>query len=205
MGVQILIGLLICFTGYRMFKAVLAFYGFLIGAALGGAAGAAIGGSELLPMMIGGIAGGIIFGVLAVLLYFVGVFLTGAGLGVFAAMLIPVSSGPQPNPILMLLLGIICGVLALILQKLIIILSTSLVGAGGIVYGAAYFITSGKSLTYMNDPQAARTALITMFVVWLALGLAGVVVQYCVTGKKPHKRKEDEEEAPPKEAAAKEG
>jgi len=103
MGIQLALGILLWFLGYRIFKSVLGFYGFLIGAALGGGLAAVLGAGQLIAI-IAAVVVGLICAVLAVSLYFVGVFLAGAALGVFAG--VSLSSALKGVPLLTLILGV---------------------------------------------------------------------------------------------------
>jgi len=185
MGIQLALGILLWFLGYRIFKSVLGFYGFLIGAALGGGLAAVLGAGQLIAI-IAAVVVGLICAVLAVSLYFVGVFLAGAALGVFAG--VSLSSALKGVPLLTLILGVVLGVIgglaALLLQKLIIILSTASIGSAEIVIGAAYFLTSGRALQWFSDPSAARKELGPVAVLWLLVAIVGVLIQYTITGKK---------------------
>ena len=71
-------GFLACFFGYRMFKVVLAVFGFIVGAL---AASSVFGGNQTTPMVLAALAGGIAGGALLLAAYFVGVALVGAGIG----------------------------------------------------------------------------------------------------------------------------
>jgi len=185
MGIQLALGILLWFLGYRIFKSVLGFYGFLIGAALGGGLASVLGAGQLIAV-IAAVVVGLVCAVLAVSLYFVGVFLAGAALGVFAG--ISLSGALKGVPLLTLILavalGVIGGLLALLLQKLIIILSTASIGSAEIVLGAAYFLTSGRALQWFGRPYAARNELGPLVILWFLLVAAGVLVQYFITGRK---------------------
>jgi hypothetical protein len=72
-------GLLSCFFGYRLFKVVLALFGFIIGAL---AASSVFGESAATAMVIAALVGGLCGGLLMLAAYFLGVALVGAGVGV---------------------------------------------------------------------------------------------------------------------------
>ena len=72
-------GLLSCFVGYRLFKVVLAIFGFIIG---GLAASSVFGESAATAMVIAAVVGGLCGAFLMLAAYFVGVALVGAGIGV---------------------------------------------------------------------------------------------------------------------------
>ena len=65
-------GVLACFFGYRMFKAVLAVFGFIVGAL---AASSVFGATDTTPMVLAAIVGGVAGAALLLAAYFVGVAL----------------------------------------------------------------------------------------------------------------------------------
>ena len=77
-----LIGAAQCFFGYRIFKFVLGFIGFLVGMILAGGVGHAISHEEGVALL-SGIIGGFICAWLTVLLYFLGNVLRFASQGLF--------------------------------------------------------------------------------------------------------------------------
>ena len=85
-------GLLSCFAGYRVFRTVLGFFGFVIGALL---TSSLMGTEQTLWMIAGAIVGGIIGALIMVAAYFVGVALIGAGAGALVVNLIWASLGRE--------------------------------------------------------------------------------------------------------------
>src|SRR5258707_12529849 len=71
-------GALACFAGYRLFKLVLALYGFILGAML---ASSMFGISNTVGMIAAAVVGGIAGALILVFAYFVGSALEGAGVG----------------------------------------------------------------------------------------------------------------------------
>lgn len=183
-GVQIVLGLLFCFLGYRLFKLVLAVVGFALGATLA-ATGVLAVGAEQVWVIMAGVVGGLLGAVLLVLLWFVGIFLLGAGLAVMAVAVPLQAAGVDFPRIALLIIAIVGGIVALFLQKLIIVVSTSFSGSLNLVTGVTYFLFR-DSVTPMNMPdQLDRPTLIGMLVAWFLMGITGVVVQYQVTGRQP--------------------
>src|SRR3954468_14515846 len=78
----LLSGILACFAGYRLFRLVLAIYGFILGAML---ASSMVGAGNNLAMLGAALLGGIVGSVVLVMAYFVGIALIGAGLGALIA------------------------------------------------------------------------------------------------------------------------
>ena len=71
-------GVVACFFGYRLFRIVLALFGFILGAL---AASSIFGMSDTGPMIGAAVAGGLVGAAILIGAYFVGVALVGAALG----------------------------------------------------------------------------------------------------------------------------
>lgn len=185
-------GALACFAGYRLFKFVLAIYGFIFGAAL---VSSVMGSSNTAGMVVGAIVGGLAGAAVLVLAYFIGIALMGAGLGALVAHVFwqNLRSG-DPPALAVILLAIVGAMGAMLLQRYVIIVATSFGGAWTLIIGA---------FAMLGDRQAARATLSGMPsdvwilyptspapgqrwvpIVWVALGLIGTAVQLGITGKK---------------------
>src|SRR4051812_39305345 len=92
--VLVLGGLLSCFAGYRVFRVVLGFFGFVLGALL---ASSIMGTDQTVPMIIAAIVGGLIGALILVAAYFVGVALIGAGIGALIVNMIWAALGREPH------------------------------------------------------------------------------------------------------------
>jgi len=177
-GLGILVGAIQCFFGYRIFKFILGLTGFLVGGALAAAIGYALSQEEAVALLAG-LVGGFIGAALMVALYFIGIFLIGAFLGgVLGAVLFAVA-GSNPEPAVLLILAVIAGVVALVFQKFMIIISTGFGGAWSIVIGIAYFTTGAIDPTNIERLfRSGGSHLYAIVLCWLALGIVGVIVQY---------------------------
>jgi len=182
----VLLGLLICFFGYRMFRFVLAIFGFIIGASFVAGFGFTLtDGKEIVVILIAAVAGGLIVGALFLFLYSAGVFLLGAIFGIllFSGIIGFVNS--HSSPILYILPALVGGILALLLQKFMIILITSFTGAWVSVMAVLYIISSDFSLfglEYLDRLGENQTYRIVFS--WLALGVLGFITQYIIFPKK---------------------
>ena len=179
-------GLLACFAGYRVFRTVLAIYGFILGALL---ASSFMGSEQTLWMVLTWIGGGIAGAIILLVAYFAGVALLGAGLGAAAAHMIWASLGSEPGILIVILFSVAGAIGALALQRYVIIVATSFGGAQTALIGAA---------ALMGDSGAAQAATRAVYRVYpldpipntywdatisLALGVAGVIVQLAVTAR----------------------
>lgn len=183
-GFSIITGVIQCFFGYRLFKIILALTGFLVGGALGASIGFAIS-QETAVALLAGIVGGFIGAALLVALYYVGVFLIGVFLGGILGMVLYAMVNSEPQPAVVLILAIIAGVVALIFQRVMIILSTGFGGSWSIVTGIAYFTTGSiNPVNIESITRASGSLLFTIILCWLALGIIGVIVQFKTTSGK---------------------
>jgi hypothetical protein len=183
-------GMVACFAGYRLFRLVLAIYGFILGAMLGSSLMAP---SNTIGMIAAALLGGIAGALIMTFAYFVGIALVGAGMGALAAHLFWTSwrSIDPPAPAV-ILLSVAGAVGAMLLQRYVIIFSTAFSGAWTMIIGG---------LAFTGDTTAARAAatgnvwILYPFTplpahrwvpyAWAALGIAGVAVQMGITaGKK---------------------
>jgi len=179
-------GLLSCFAGYRLFRFVLAFFGFILGAL---ATSSAMGADQTMWMIGGAILGGLVGALILVLGYFVGVALIGAGIGAGAAMAIWAAMGREPGMLPVLILSILGALAALALQEYVIIVSTAFGGAQtAIVGGAALFgnqvaASAAARSVYRVYPLDPLPATKWDLIGWVVLGTIGVIAQMSVTAK----------------------
>jgi hypothetical protein len=179
-------GLLSCFAGYRVFRIVLAFFGFIFGAL---AASSAMGADQTLWMVGAAILGGLVGALILVLAYFVGVALIGAGIGAGLAMAIWASLGREPGIIPVLILSVLGALAALALQRYVIIVSTAFGGAQTAIVGGAALLGNrvaadvAARAVYRVYPLDPLPGTKWDMAAWLVLGLLGVIVQMTVTAK----------------------
>lgn len=188
-------GLLDCFFGYRVFKITLALLGGLLGAAFAHAAGVALGFGPM-GQTITLLAGGILGALLAFLLYIAAVFVAGFGFGATLGILLLANYHHMVALLSGCVLGIIGGFLAVKVQRVLIMLSTALLGAFRAVLALAYFTSQIDWLFYwrhLDQMPALIDAHAWMFPAILALAAVGVIAQFELGGggKKKSKDKED--------------
>ncbi|MGE0459856.1 MAG: DUF4203 domain-containing protein [Vicinamibacterales bacterium] len=179
-------GLLSCLFGYRLFKVVLAVFGFILGALL---ASSVFGASDTTPMVIAAIVGGLAGAFVLLAGYFVGVALVGAGIGAFAANLLWTRIQGDPHPIAIILLSIVGALLATWLQRYVIILTTAFGGAWTFLVGLTALMGDATALEAASNgdiwvayPMNPVPGQAWMPWTWLALGAVGTLVQMYWTG-----------------------
>jgi len=192
--VSLVVGLAFCFFGYRIFRVLLVLVGFVVGGLLGLAVG---GGAEgqaggIVGFLVGGVVGAALF----FALYYVGVFLYGAGIACLLVLVGSIVGGIPPHPIFLIVGGIVGGILALIFHRIVIILLTSGSGAWSAVLAGFYL--AGRSTAFEDLLRSSGTAAdpaetyrrvveVTtpmMLAAWIVLAVLGAIVQFGVTGKK---------------------
>ena len=179
-GVLLVWGLVDCFFGYRIFRVAVALLGALVlGLLAGGAAQQALGGGELtywVAFAFGGLAGL----VLSFAFYLFGVFLAGFSLGYVVVLGLLPFTGPVATLLIGAGAGVVCGLLALGLQRLFIAAATAFVGAFRVALAAAFFAERLDWQFYLRSPDQVPALLLGRWwisVLILGLGLFGLAVQ----------------------------
>ena len=180
-------GLLSCFAGYRVFRVVLAFFGFVVGALL---TSSFMGTEQTIYMIGGALVGGIIGALILMAAYFVGVALIGAGAGALIVNVIWASLGREPHIVIVILFAIAGALGALALQRYVIIAATGFGGAWTAIVGALALMgdrlaieAAARNNVWLAYPMNPAPGQRWVVLVWLALGLAGVILQLTVTAK----------------------
>ena len=179
-------GLLACFLGYRLFKVVLAVFGFIIGAIV---ATSVFGSNDTTPMVIAGIVGGLVGATLLLAAYFVGVALIGAGIGALLVNLIWTQVEGDPHPFTVILFSVAGALLATWLQRYVIILATAFGGAWTLLVGGLALMgdsgpmkAAAQGDIWVAYPMNPVPGLGWLPWTWLALGAFGTLVQMRWTG-----------------------
>jgi hypothetical protein len=180
-------GAVSCFAGYRLFRVVLAIYGFILGGSIASSTLAATNATgQLLAWIVGGLAGALIL----VAAYFIGIALIGAGLGALVAHFGWSYFGVgDPPPALVIVLAIAGAIGAMVLQRYVIVAATAFGGAWTMLIGAIAMIErrlpSPRSAdVWVLYPTAPAPDQRWLPLAWIALGLLGSAVQLGFTGRK---------------------
>lgn len=186
--VLVLGGALACFAGYRLFKIVLAIYGFILGAAM---ASSVMGVTNTTGMIVAAIVGGIVGALLLVFAYFAGIALIGAGFGALVANVSwsYVRSG-DPPVWLVIVLAVIGAIGAMLLQRYVIVIATAFAGAWTLIVGA---LAAAGNRTAARAASAADVWILYPLspmpgqrwvpIAWIALGVLGTAVQLGITAR----------------------
>lgn len=174
-------GLLDCFFGYRVFKATIAVLGAVIGAHLGWFAGAFMG-FPLAGQIGVMVAGALLGGWLAFMLFLASVFVAGLFFGVTLGMLLFANYNPNLALIAGCGLGLVGGFVALKVQRILLILSTALQGAFRALLALMFFTERLDWAYYLFQRPQQIPALIDtnawLLPATIVLAAAGVFTQF---------------------------
>jgi hypothetical protein len=179
---SVAVGLLICFCGYRMLKLTLGIMGFMTAAAGGWTLGLSLAPNNSLTALICALIAGVIGAVLCIWLFFVGVFLLGASAGAIVAAAFFNAAGSQPQAMLLLVFAVVFGLVALVMQKFMIITSTAFSGSYLVIAGTLHLLAhvpDGSLLWFDRlQPQSVGLFGYVVLAFWIGLGLVGISFQY---------------------------
>jgi hypothetical protein len=180
-------GLLSCFAGYRVFRVVLGFFGFVLGALL---SSSIMGTDQTMYMIVAAVVGGIVGSLILVGAYFVGVALIGAGVGALIVNVVWAALGREPHIVVVILFAIAGALGALALQRYVIITATAFGGAWTTIVGGLALAgdrlaidAAARNNVWLAYPMNPAPGQQWVIYAWLLLGLVGVVVQLTVTAK----------------------
>lgn len=179
-------GAVSCFFGYKLFRVVLSFAGFILGGAM---ASSLVGPGDTLWMIGAWLVGGLIGMGLLYAGYYVGVAMTGAALGALLVHLAFQTSG-EPPPFLIVLTAAVLGAIgSMFLQKYFIVVGTAFGGAWTLILGVMALLgdtaakaaaASGKVwVIYPLNPAPGQSWLPYA---WVILGILGAGTQLGLSG-----------------------
>jgi hypothetical protein len=179
-------GVVSCFFGYRLFRIVLAIFGFILGAL---AASSIFGVSDTGPMIVAAVVGGLLGAGILIAAYFVGVALIGAALGAFVANVAFAAGDRDPHFLAVVFLAITGAAASMYLQRYFIIVGTGFGGAWTMIVGAlavagdrAALAAAAAGDVWVAYPMNPAPGQQWVPLAWLALGAIGTGVQLGITG-----------------------
>jgi len=186
--VLLLAGAVACFAGYRLFRVVLAIYGFILGAMI---ASSLMGITNSIGMIAAALVGGLVGALLLTFAYYVAIGILGALMAVgLLTVFWPYITHTEPPAVAVVVASIIGAVIAMVLQRYVIIVATAFSGAWTMILGAAAmagYHVAGRSLTsnvWILYPTTPAPGQRWVSAVWLVLGILGAAVQFGLTGRK---------------------
>jgi hypothetical protein len=184
--IALFFGSVLLFGGYRFFMFLLPIWGFFFGFGLGAQTVQALFGQAFLSTATSWVVGfvvALIFALLAYLFYFMAVGLVAGGLGYALAVGLLEAIGLDFG-LIVWTVGIVVGVvlavavLALNVQKWVVIAATAILGAGVIV-GTFLFLFGGPEMQLVQNPvRMALQASPFWAIGFVVLAVLGAVAQY---------------------------
>jgi len=187
----VIAGLLACFAGYRLFRLVLTVYGFVLGALF---ASTLVAPSNVPAMLVTMLVGGLLGALVLFAGYFAGVMLVGAGFGALAAHAVWTQWRGEPGVLVVIVFAAIGAGLALVFQRVIVIVATAFLGAQTAVAGLVTLLghrgirhlgADAVWIGHLGTPAAGRQ---WPFIAWLVLGLVGTLSQLGSTSGRQKRR-----------------
>ena len=178
------VGTLYCFLGYRTLKILIALTGFFIAGMTAATLAGLVSEGEIGVMGLSGLIGGL-FGAMALaFLYRTGIFLIGVlGASLTANNLF--SAQPESwVPLAIIGVGLLGGLVALLIERPVITLSSAVIGAWVVVSGVAYFVYEANLFGEISGAFAGFEQRNFILTCWAVLAVAGTIAQF-VTRKRP--------------------
>ena len=179
-------GVISCFFGYRLFRTVLAIFGFIVGGML---ASSIFGVGNTTLMLVAWLAGGLVGAFILVFAYFLGVALAGASIGAAVANLLFSVGNREPRVLVVILCSVVGAIASMYLQRYFIIVFTAFGGAWTMIVGAMALVGNRAALraaatgdvwvAYPLDPAPGQQWVV---LVWIGLSVIGAIVQQGITG-----------------------
>ena len=183
--IAIVIGIIACLFGYKIFRIWLALAGLVLGAALGYYLGGLIG-EQIWPIVCA-IAVGLLLCALSYFLYRVGAILIGALLGAVFTSVILSALSVTALPWMILVGAVVVAIIAGIFLKQFIIIGSSFQGAYMIVVGAYALITGMTSYVGFSSTMNAVELPWYVLAIVTVVGICAVVIQNRIEKKAPAK------------------
>lgn len=174
-----IIGMAACFFGYRLFLNALGWAGFVIGA-LGAGLLLSHQTEDNLVVVVVAIIAGLLVSALIRVFYRIGVFLVGALLGILLMDILVVALDARESFIGLFLLvfgAVVVGLIALVVQRPMIILATAIGGAVAMMYSLAIYLSENLAeLTAVADLNPDNLVLADGVLLPLVVAAAALAV-----------------------------
>jgi hypothetical protein len=172
------IGTLYCFLGYRTLRFVIGLTGFLIAGSVAATLAHWVVDDNLIVIGVCGFIGGVSGAFALTFLYKTGIFLLG-GLGGGVAGHAILHTRPETwIPFAVVGTGIAAGLLALLVERPVMMLATAAIGSWLIVSGILYFLEGSAELGQFGFTPTGGESFAIVFGAWVVLSLAGALAQF---------------------------
>jgi len=191
-------GLLACFAGYRLFRLVLGFFGFILGAMV---TTSTMGEAGTWTLIVATVVGGLVGATLMIAAYFVGVGLVGAGLAVLGLNVLWRLFGGDPPTAVLVIVAVLGALGALSIARFVVIFGTALAGSWTAIIGGLALRGNEEALraaaagdVWVVYPLGPVDGSWWLTILWLGLALLGVIVQMSTSrGRRKRVRKSKSE------------
>lgn len=178
-------GVLSCFVGQRIFRAVLTMYGFVLGALLGSSF---LGDASTFTMIAVVVASGVVGALILSLAYFMGVAIVGAGLAVAALHGAHAMLGGEVNPWVVVGVSVAGALAALLVQHYVIVTGTAFAGAWVLLVGVLTLtrqipVSAASNDGWMTYPLNPIPGQRWVILAWVLLSIVGIAVQLGLMGR----------------------
>jgi hypothetical protein len=182
--IAVLFGLVLCFSGYRLFLVLLPIWGFFFGLVLGAQTMQALFGVGFLATVTSWVVGfvvGAVFAVLSYLFYALAVAIIAGSLGYALSVGLLMAIGLDMGFIVWIIGIVVAVALAAVailfnLQKWVIIAATSILGAGAIIGTFVLMFHPAASLLE-NPVQLVLQTSPLLAILFVVLAILGIVAQ----------------------------
>jgi hypothetical protein len=181
------LGLVLCFAGYRLFRILIAIWGFFVGFLIGSQVTANLTGTVFLGTVTSWVAGllaGLVLAALAYTLYKIAIILLGASLGYTVGAGVMVALGFDPNGFQVVIAGLVLAlVLAVLILKfnlvrLLIIINTALSGANILLIGVLVLLNRVPlEFSHVGLVGGYILSSLGWTILWLAIAAVGIAAQ----------------------------
>jgi len=169
-------GMVVGFTGYKLFRFYSAAIGFAVGVILGYYLSLFIF-SE--PSFLTYFAAGVVMAIAFGLFYRAGLFLTGVVAGyMFLSSLLP------EKQLYCYVFAVLCGILVLFLERIMLILITAFLGATAVTAAVEILVSGITGYDFLLDPSnvfSATFSSLSLFLLWFVLGVIGIITQLAIS------------------------
>jgi hypothetical protein len=182
--IAFLFGLVLCFGGYRFFLILLPIFGFFFGLVFGAQTMQLLFGTGFFAEVTSWVVGFVVGAVFAVLSYFFYLFavaIIAGSLGYSVAVGLLMAIGLDMGPIIWII-GVVAAIalaavtLIFNLQKWVIIIGTSLMGAG-VIFGGFIILFAPHATLLVNPVKSALSQSPLLLITAIVVAIIGIVVQ----------------------------
>jgi hypothetical protein len=184
-AIAIAVGTLYCFLGYKTLKVVIGLTGFILAGGVAGVLIIWLFPEQVLVAAVAALVGGFCGALALFFLYKFGVFLIGL-LG--TALIVYTIMADSTNPYaIWIVLGcaLAGGLIAVTLERFIMILATAAIGAWFVVCGIGFFLVGPSFLDILQQPVELGKDRQVLITCWAIVAVSGAVAQFATTRARP--------------------